>query len=279
MTAINVHRAKADELLAKYAEQGTAVLSAARSVADFEEYEAWKLERTRWRKLTAAALAHIYPAQPAIQREFSGVGPMVVQRGTTWTEELKRDCDDVRAAISVLESLKERLEFAEEPSETAGAATPTTTKPAGGGVIFLVHGKNRTAREEVARFLEKAGGHKVVVLDEQANQGRTLIEKFEAHASQANYAVILLTGDDVGGPHVPEGPLRPRARQNVVFELGFFFGSVGRERVAVLYEPDVEKPSDIDGLVYIELDPAGAWKGFIVKELRAAHLDLDANTA
>jgi hypothetical protein len=141
MTAINVHRAKADELLAKYAEQGTAVLSAARSVADFEEYEGWKLERTRWRKLTAAALAHIYPAQPAIQREFSGVGPMVVQRGTTWTEELKRDCDDVRAAISVLESLKERLEFAEEPSETAGAATPATTKPAGGGVIFWSMGK------------------------------------------------------------------------------------------------------------------------------------------
>ncbi len=140
-------------------------------------------------------------------------------------------------------------------------------------------GRDMAARVEVARFLEKAGSHKVVVLDEQANQGRTLIEKFEAHASQANYAVILLTGDDVGGTKAPEGPVRPRARQNVVFELGFFFGSVGRERVAVLYEPDVEKPSDIGGLVYIALDPTGAWKGSIVKELRAAGLDFDANTA
>jgi hypothetical protein len=251
MTAINVHRAKAEELLAKYVKQGAAVLSTARSVGDFEEYEGWKLERTRWRKLTAAALAHIYPAQPAIQREFSGVGPMAIQRGTTWMEELKRDCDDVRAAISVLESLNERLEFAEEPSGLAGVATPTAAKSASGGVIFLVHGRDMAARAEVARFLEKAGSNKVVVLDEQANQGWTLIEKFEAHASQANYAVILLTGDDVGGPKAPEGPVRPRARQ----------------------------PSDIDGLVYIALDPAGAWKGSIVKELRAADLDFDANTA
>ena len=88
---------------------------------------------------------------------------------------------------------------------------------------------------------------------------------FEQHAAEAGFAVILLTGDDVGGPSDTE--LQPRARQNVVFEMGFFYGLLGRDYVAVLYERGVEKPSDIDGLVYIELDPAGAWKTALLQEL------------
>jgi predicted nucleotide-binding protein len=111
--------------------------------------------------------------------------------------------------------------------------------------------------------LEKAG-REVVILHEQANKGRTLIEKFEQHAATAGNAVILLTADDVGGPEGKD--LHPRARQNVVFEMGFFYGRLGRERVAVLYEPTVEKPSDIDGIVYIQLDQAGAWKTALLAE-------------
>jgi predicted nucleotide-binding protein len=120
----------------------------------------------------------------------------------------------------------------------------------GSAVIFLVHGRNKGIREEVARFLEKAGpDHEVVILDEQASRGKTLIEKLEAHAGAAKYAVVLLTGDDVGAPKDEQSKQHPRARQNVVFELGFFFGKLGREHVTVLFEADVEKPSDVEGLV------------------------------
>ena len=67
----------------------------------------------------------------------------------------------------------------------------------------------------------------------------------------------------------------PRARQNVVFEMGFFFGALGRERVAVLYEEGVELPSDVDGLVYILLDRSGAWKTAVSREITAAGFQVD----
>src|SRR5439155_364495 len=106
-------------------------------------------------------------------------------------------------------------------------------------------------RHELVRVLERATSRNVVVLHEQPNAGRTLIEKFEAHARAAAYAVVLLTGDDEAGSI--SGERRPRGRQNVIFELGFFFGKLGRERVTVLVQPGVERPSDVEGLVYIVL--------------------------
>lgn len=85
---------------------------------------------------------------------------------------------------------------------------------------------------------------------------------------------MLLTGDDEGGIRSSDN-LNLRGRQNVIFELGFFFGKLGRKRVAVLLESNVEKPSDIDGLVYISLDKAGAWKYSLAKELEAASIPVD----
>lgn len=141
------------------------------------------------------------------------------------------------------------------------------------GPIFVVHGHAAAVRHEVVRVLERSTGREVVVLHEQPNQGRTILEKFEHHAVDAAYSVVLLTGDDQGGL-AADSP-RPRGRQNVVFELGFFFGKLGRQRVAVLVEPDVERPSDIDGLVYIPLDTAGTWKYTLVRELMSSGIPAD----
>ena len=164
------------------------------------------------------------------------------------------------------------------PGKLAASPPSASSSKQGHPEIFLVHGADHGSKEAVARFLEKTGTHPVVILHEQPNEGRTLIEKLEAHASQADYAVILLTADDVGGP-APGEDLQPRARQNVVFEFGLFCGSIRRKRVCVLYDPRVELPSDIDGLAYIALDESGAWRGALVKELNAAGLDFDANRA
>jgi predicted nucleotide-binding protein len=107
------------------------------------------------------------------------------------------------------------------------------------------------------------------------NGGRTIIEKFEDYAD-ASFAVVLLTGDDVAGlADVANRDLRPRARQNVVFELGFFLGRLGREQVAVLYEPGVEIPSDYSGVLYIELDPQQHWQRVLARELKNAGYELD----
>jgi hypothetical protein len=147
-----------------------------------------------------------------------------------------------------------------------------------GDAVFVVHGSNVAWREEVARFLSQVllSETPVIVLHEEPNRGRTLIEKFEASATQAQFAVVLLTADDEARSR--DGQTSElRARQNVVFELGFFVGKLGRERVAVLYESGVERPSDIEGLVYVTLDEAGGWKLQLSREMRAVNIDADLN--
>jgi len=159
-----------------------------------------------------------------------------------------------------------------------GGAAQLPKEASTGTAVFLVHGANKASREEVARFLEKVLAQEtpVIVLQEEPNRGRTLIEKFEQTAVGARYAVVLLTADDVAHP-VDSEETELRARQNVVFELGFFFGELGRGRVAALYDERVELPSDVQGLAYIPLDSAGGWKLALARELRDAGLDSDLN--
>ena len=139
--------------------------------------------------------------------------------------------------------------------------------------IFIVHGHDEKTKVSVARFLEKLLGRDPIILHEQADRGRTIIEKFEDHAARAACAIVLLTADDTGGPK--GGEQHQRARQNVVLELGFFLGKLGRGRVVILYEPGVELPSDIQGVLYTELDGRGAWRNAVAQELDAAGLEIN----
>lgn len=133
------------------------------------------------------------------------------------------------------------------------------------------------AKEELARFLSKLGLNPII-LHEQANQGKTVIEKFEQHAA-VSYAIALLTPDDVGASNVGRERLQPRPRQNVLFEFGYFIGKLGRGCVCGLVKEGVEIPSDYSGVLYIDFDVAGAWRLELLRELKAAKLQIDANTA
>jgi predicted nucleotide-binding protein len=144
-----------------------------------------------------------------------------------------------------------------------------------GDRIFIVHGHNHGILYQVVRILERVTDREVVILHEQPNTGRTIIEKFEDHAASAAFAVVLMTGDDEGRPLSGSGTYQVRARQNVIFEAGFFFGTLGRQRVVVLLDNGVEEPSDINGLVYISIDSAGAWKYGLMRELGTAGIDVD----
>ncbi|MGB8035837.1 MAG: nucleotide-binding protein, partial [Nitrososphaeraceae archaeon] len=99
--------------------------------------------------------------------------------------------------------------------------------------VFIVHGHDDGSKNELASFLYRLG-LTPIILHEQANEGRTVVEKFESYASDVGYAFILLTPDDVGGKDKAE--LKPRARQNVILELGYFMGKLGRDRVCGLYK-------------------------------------------
>ena len=149
---------------------------------------------------------------------------------------------------------------------------PQRTEPAT-RKAFVVHGHDEGAREAVARFLERIG-FEAVILHEQANQGRTVIEKIEAHGD-VGFAVVLLTPDDEG--NVKGGAAQPRARQNVLLELGYFIGRLGRSRVCALKRGDVEIPSDFGGVVYETFDASNGWKMALGRELEASGFEIDWN--
>lgn len=139
--------------------------------------------------------------------------------------------------------------------------------------IFVVHGHDEGARESVARFLEKIG-FKVIILHEQANRGRTVIEKVEAN-SDVSFAVVILTPDDEGA--AKGGLPEPRARQNVLLELGYFIGKLGRDKVCALKRGVLEIPSDFAGVVWEAMDAGQGWKRALARELEAAGHAIDWN--
>lgn len=143
--------------------------------------------------------------------------------------------------------------------------------------IFVVHGHDDGTKETVARYLEKLE-LKPIILHEQPNEGRTIMEKFEQHADVC-CAVVLLGPDDIASaertPAVQEG----RARQNVIFEMGYFVGRLGRKYTFALVQNGVTRPSDIDGVLYIPMGDDMTWKTKLVEEFKAAGIQIDANKA
>jgi hypothetical protein len=144
----------------------------------------------------------------------------------------------------------------------------TQQREAAGNQVFVVHGHD-LVKYQISTFITLLG-LTPIMLDERANRGRTVIEKLEDHGN-TSFAVILLTGDDVGGKKNSNSH-STRARQNVILELGYFLGKLGRDRVCALYVPGVELPSDLHGLLYVELDDNGGWKHSLRVELEAAGL-------
>lgn len=132
-------------------------------------------------------------------------------------------------------------------------------------------------REIVRRFLETVTDRAVVVLADQPNRGQDILGKLLEQAQQAAFAVVLLTPDDEGG--LADGDARsPRARQNVVFELGLFIGLLGRDRVAALNDPEIEVPTDFSGVGYIPI--AGeSWQMELARELKAAGVAVSLDRA
>ena len=142
--------------------------------------------------------------------------------------------------------------------------------------VFIVHGQDHAARDAVAEHTTN-WGLKPIILDKQPNKGRTIIEKFEDCADEANFAIVLFTPDDVGASVKNRTDLRPRARQNVILELGYFIKALGRQQVCILYKEGVELPSDIYGVVYVPLDDAGEWRQKVIREMGAAKILVNVN--
>jgi predicted nucleotide-binding protein len=142
--------------------------------------------------------------------------------------------------------------------------------------FFVVHGHDDALKLDVARFLERLG-LEAVILAEQSSGGKTVIEKFEQQALTVAFAVVLLTPDDLGRSAKPGSTEQPRARQNVILELGYFIGALGRAKVCALQKGSLEVPSDFWGVLTLTADQQ--WKGPLAKEMKAAGLSIDMNLA
>lgn len=132
--------------------------------------------------------------------------------------------------------------------------------------VFIIHGHDDDMKNSVLKFIRSLGLNPII-LHEKPNLGNTIIEKFEKHAN-VTYAIAIFSPDDIGRKRegIIKEKLKKRARQNVVFEFGYFIGALSRERVCCLYSKGVELPSDYSGVLYISYDKKGIWKQDIIKE-------------
>lgn len=267
-------RSKLEERL----EKGRHLLDA--DIQSQEQLDTQKAERKKWHDYNKELLGTVF-SNEKISHEYerNSHGALFMSGMRSLGEEINDYRESVQYKINALESIVGRLDLFSEP---VGSVPSTTINPPSLGDeakdnVFVVHGHDNELKEQVARLVSDLG-LTPIILHEQENMGQTLIEKLERNAKRSGFAIVLLTPDDFGYS-AKEGAdeAKPRARQNVVLELGYFIGKLGRERTCALYK-GVDAPSDFDGVVYTPADESQAWRFNIAKELRAAGYEVDMNS-
>ena len=188
----------------------------------------------------------------------------------TSNQRASRERDSAGALAEQLRLLENAIAILEEaPQETVEGGEAASSNPPG-NKVFVVHGHDEKALTGVKSFLNNARLESIVLRDEP-NKGQTIIEKFLESSEEVGFAIVLLTPDDIGGGSSDSyEELRPRARQNVIFELGFFIGKLGRKRVCALFRQGVEIPSDYKGVLFVEFDERGKWREEMIREMIGA---------
>jgi predicted nucleotide-binding protein len=251
------------EILSQQLDAGRAMLRQA--VIEENPYDVWVDTTTEYLGKAFGEGSH------NVER-FSGVGFLGFYTDTmdeAFFRNHRRESLTTQIAYleGMIKMLEKEIELRSLPTpEVAPEVAPEPVS----NTVFIVHGRDDGTKSTVARFVEKLG-LEVVILHEKPNRGRPIIEKFMDHAQEAGYAIVIMTPDDKGGLATdPPDKYSFRARQNVVFELGFFLAQLGRGKVCALYSPGVEIPSDYKGVGYVELDAKGAWRSELAREIQAA---------
>ena len=231
----------------------------------------------KWRRDTEAAIANTFGESSRYINDFRDIKYTLTlpSRSDATRRMLNNYVGGLQQAAAILESMIHEIEeYWEDDSQSLDSSENLEMrKQTNTSQAFIIHGRDYGTRDMVARFLESLE-IKPVILQEQPDQGRTVIEKFEQYA-QVDFAIALFTPDDVGG--LGDDNLQPRARQNVIFEFGYFIGKFGRHRVRALVKGDIEIPSDYSGVVYIPLDESGSWKMALIREMKNEGFNIDAN--
>lgn len=188
-----------------------------------------------------------------------------------YKEDIARFINQLQADIERVDLMKCEAPEAKEISNTAQSKAEVAKKKR----VFVVHGHDTNVRNEVELFVRSIG-YEPIILCKRVDMGDTIIEKIEREAKDVCYAIVIYTSCDLGKDK-NDADLKPRARQNVVFEHGFMCAHLGRSHVCALLEEGVEQPGDLKGVIYKPLDAAGAWKYLIADEMKAVGLEVDKN--
>ena len=234
-------------------------------IASSPAFKAWytKVERFLIKKYGANSLEH----KKFLDTYFS---PLI----WSLSDENKDLCDSIEWCRDGLRSCKAIFEtYLEDIIEESAPTSQSNSKTKSRNMskIFIVHGHDGELKQSVARIIEKQG-IETIILSEQANQGRTIIEKFEDYCD-VDGAICLFTSDDIGGAKKDSVDM-PRARQNVVLETGYFMGKLGRNHVVILADDGIEMPSDLSGVVYTN---TVNWHIDLLRELKAIGYTVDFN--
>jgi len=233
--------------------------------ADSNEFEVLRREL-----LSNPVIAPMLPQWLRQHRNLDTFWGFIKQKFETYAERRTYISEQFTPALDT-------LEFGQpvQPAQSINTTTTQNFTPAPQTIarnkrkVFIVHGRDNEAKQEVSRFVEKLG-LEAIILHEQASAGMTIIEKIEHYSNDADFALVLYTACDHGrGVHESNLPPKNRARQNVVFEHGYLMAKLGRENVCSLVKGTIETPNDISGVVYVTLDEYGAWKNEVAKELKA----------
>lgn len=259
-----------------------------KAIADLMQKTRKSMEFSMWLRETETLLIHAFGPKSRQVHDFKAISyyPPIISFGPY---DDNRDTDYQTFYLSGLQTARECLlaivtevkDFYPDEPEPAPVDVNTKTFEQRGGSnvgsnsrkVFVVHGHDEGMKSSVARFLEKLD-LQPIILHEQPNGGKTIIEKFEANADVA-FAVVLISPDDEGNEKGKKDKLQSRARQNVILELGYFIGRLGRAHVCALQSGDIETPTDVLGVLYVPYDLNGGWKIQLVKEIRAAGISLE----
>lgn len=231
-----------------------------------------------WRRNTRVAIEHVFGKDSDQVGEFEEISFVPATIGIRVAGVDYRERDRIRyknafengllRAEAILKSMITDISYWAEDSQDNNPGR----KP---DVVFVAHGSNNEVRLEIEKLLTQLDLD-YIVLQDQPHMGRTLIDKFEEESNKSGFAVIILTPDDEGRRLGFDDPLVPRARQNAILELGYLASSLGRNRICLMYDEEVELPSDIRGIAYIKIGK-NDWKIELVRELNTAGFDADAN--
>jgi predicted nucleotide-binding protein len=286
------------------------------SIHNENDLEDAKAQRKKWNDYNEELLRRLFDSEVVLEdyNRPSMFDPPMMK--ASWGQKISSFYEGISNKIEALESITKRLEFIPEKgiiSETQEKneyRIPDTVFVAHGeddkdnklitekpelipekvvvsetlekyeseisDTVFVVHDEDDEAKNSVATFIEKLG-LKAVILHEQPNAGQKIIEKFERNAVISGYAVVILTSDDVGASKEDTDDAKFRARQNVMLELGYFCGALGRKRVSVLEKEGVDIPSDFLGISCTLFDPGGDWQLSLARDMKSAGLSFDAN--